>query len=78
MPWEPPASLETAIEAIRSRIPLVDDRPDARVGVDAGGTFTDVVVLDAGRAQSLKVPTDAGLAAGLAQARPLVNGAPAA
>jgi N-methylhydantoinase A len=55
----------------------VDTAPDARVGVDAGGTFTDVVVLDAGRAQSLKVPTDAGLGAGLGRALPLVGGAPA-
>src|SRR5438067_7881738 len=45
---------------------------EARVGVDAGGTFTDVVVLDGGVAQALKVPTDEGLGAGLARARGLV------
>jgi N-methylhydantoinase A len=45
---------------------------EARVGVDAGGTFTDVVVLDGGVAQALKVPTDAGLGEGLARARVLV------
>jgi N-methylhydantoinase A/oxoprolinase/acetone carboxylase beta subunit len=32
-----------------------------RVGVDAGGTFTDVVVFDGGVTRALKVPTDAGL-----------------
>src|SRR2546429_9573356 len=46
---------------------------EARVGVDAGGTFTDVVVLEGGVAQALKVPTDAGLGEGLAQARGLVK-----
>jgi N-methylhydantoinase A len=48
----------------------------ARVGVDAGGTFTDVVVLDRGVARALKVPTDAGLDEGLARARGLVAGTP--
>jgi N-methylhydantoinase A len=45
---------------------------DARIGVDAGGTFTDVVALDDGVAQALKIPTDAGLGEGLARARELV------
>jgi len=45
---------------------------EARVGVDAGGTFTDVVVLDKGVAKALKVPTDAGLGEGLARVRHLV------
>ena len=49
---------------------------EVRVGVDAGGTFTDVVVLDGGLAQSLKLPTDAGLSEGLARARRLVTGTP--
>ena len=49
---------------------------EARVGVDAGGTFTDVVVLDSGVAQSLKVPTDAGLGEGLARARDLLSKTP--
>jgi N-methylhydantoinase A len=44
---------------------------ETRVGVDAGGTFTDVVILDGGVARALKVPTDAGLGEGLAQARQL-------
>ena len=51
--------------------------PEARVGVDAGGTFTDVVIADGGTAQSLKVPTDAGLGEGLARSRRLVAGSPA-
>ncbi len=51
--------------------------PEARVGVDAGGTFTDVVMVDGGAAQSLKVPTDAGLGEGLARSRRLVAGTPA-
>jgi N-methylhydantoinase A len=50
--------------------------PEPRVGVDAGGTFTDVVVLDGGIARALKVATDAGLGAGLAQARELLGGRP--
>ena len=50
---------------------------DARIGVDTGGTFTDVVVLDDGVAQALKVPTDAGLGEGLARARELVATRPA-
>jgi N-methylhydantoinase A len=50
---------------------------DAKVGIDAGGTFTDVVVLESGTARSLKVPADAGLVEGLARARPLVFGGPA-
>jgi N-methylhydantoinase A len=54
----------------------VKSRREARVGVDAGGTFTDVVVLDEGVARPLKVPTDAGLGEGLAGARALVVGAP--
>jgi N-methylhydantoinase A len=49
---------------------------EARVGVDAGGTFTDVVVLDGRVAQALKVPTDAGLGEGLAQARGLISTRP--
>jgi N-methylhydantoinase A len=49
---------------------------EARVGVDAGGTFTDVAVLVNGVAQSLKIPTDAGLGDGLAQARELVSSEP--
>jgi N-methylhydantoinase A len=49
---------------------------DARVGVDAGGTFTDVVVLDGGTAQALKVPTDVGLGEGLMRARELLTGRP--
>src|SRR6266542_2898713 len=48
----------------------VKTMPAARVGLDAGGTFTDVVVLDGDAAQSLKLPTDAGLGEGLARARP--------
>lgn len=47
-----------------------------RVGVDAGGTFTDVVVVEAGVARALKVPTDAGLVAGLARARELLSETP--
>jgi N-methylhydantoinase A len=54
----------------------VKTMPEARVGVDAGGTFTDVVVLDGGLAQSLKLPTDAGLAQGLGRARRIVAGTP--
>jgi N-methylhydantoinase A len=50
----------------------VKTREGARVGIDAGGTFTDVVVLADGVAQALKVPTDAGLGEGLARARDLV------
>src|SRR2546425_5399904 len=60
------------------RVPLrghsfrsVKTGPAPRVGIDAGGTFTDVVVLDGGIAQALKVPTDVGLGEGLAQARGL-------
>jgi N-methylhydantoinase A len=49
---------------------------EARVGVDAGGTFTDVVVLDGGVAQALKVPTDAGLGEGLSRARGLISTRP--
>jgi N-methylhydantoinase A len=45
---------------------------EARVGIDAGGTFTDVVVLADGLAHALKVPTDAGLGEGLARGRDLV------
>jgi len=45
---------------------------EVRVGVDAGGTFTDVVVLDGGVAQAVKVPTDAGLGEALARVRDLV------
>jgi N-methylhydantoinase A len=47
-----------------------------RVGVDAGGTFTDVVVLERGVAVALKVPTDAGLGEGLARARALLGESP--
>jgi N-methylhydantoinase A len=47
-----------------------------RVGVDAGGTFTDVVILDGGVMQALKVPTDAGLDEGLTRAHGLVAGRP--
>jgi N-methylhydantoinase A len=54
----------------------VKTRRDARVGVDAGGTFTDVVVLDGGTAQALKVPTDVGLGEGLTRARELLTGRP--
>ena len=54
----------------------VKTTPEVRVGVDAGGTFTDVVVLDGGLAQSLKLPTDAGLSEALARARRLVTGTP--
>jgi N-methylhydantoinase A len=49
---------------------------EARVGVDAGGTFTDVVVLAGGVAHALKVPTDAGLGEGLVRARGLVSKTP--
>jgi N-methylhydantoinase A len=48
----------------------------SRVGVDAGGTFTDVVVLADGVAQALKVPTDVGLVKGLARARELLTERP--
>jgi N-methylhydantoinase A len=48
----------------------------SRVGVDAGGTFTDVVVLADGVTQALKVPTDAGLAEGLTRARKLLTESP--
>ena len=54
----------------------VKTAPEPRVGVDAGGTFTDVVVLEAGVAQALKVPTHAGLGEGLARARDLLSGKP--
>jgi N-methylhydantoinase A len=54
----------------------VKTRPRTRVGVDAGGTFTDVVILDDGRVQALKVPTDTGLGEGLTRARGLVGGRP--
>jgi N-methylhydantoinase A len=47
-----------------------------RIGVDAGGTFTDVVVLAGGVLQALKAPTDAGLGEGLTRARALVAGRP--
>ena len=50
--------------------------PETRIGVDAGGTFTDVVVLEDGVAHALKVPTDAGLDEGLARARAIVAGMP--
>jgi N-methylhydantoinase A len=50
----------------------VKKEQEARVGIDAGGTFTDVVVLADGVAQALKVPTDRGLGEGLARARDLV------
>ena len=50
----------------------VKKEQEARVGVDAGGTFTDVVVLDGGVAQALKVPTDLGLGEALAHARGLL------
>src|SRR5439155_18479090 len=45
---------------------------ESRVGIDAGGTFTDVVVLDGGIAHAVKVPTDVGLGEGLARARGLL------
>jgi N-methylhydantoinase A len=51
-------------------------RQQARIGVDAGGTFTDVVVLAGGVLQALKAPTDAGLGEGLMRARALVAGRP--
>ncbi len=54
----------------------VKTMPEARVGVDAGGTFTDVVVLDAGVVHSFKLPTDAGLGEGLSRARRIVAGIP--
>ena len=47
-----------------------------RIGVDAGGTFTDVVVLEDGVARALKVRTDAGLGEGLARARELLTETP--
>jgi N-methylhydantoinase A len=47
-----------------------------RVGVDAGGTFTDVVVLADGVARALKVRTDAGLGEGLERARELLGETP--
>jgi N-methylhydantoinase A len=50
--------------------------PETRVGVDAGGTFTDVVILEGGVAQAMKVPTDAGLGEGLARARRLLATSP--
>src|ERR671935_221688 len=65
---------------LSDRVPLrgqlsrrVKTGPEVRVGVDAGGTFTDVVVLERGVAHALKVPTDAGLVEGLARARGLVT-----
>ncbi len=54
----------------------VKTMPAARVGLDAGGTFTDLVVLDGDAAQSLKLPTDARLGEGLARARRIVAGTP--
>ena len=47
--------------------------PEARVGVDVGGTFTDVVVLEGGRVVTAKVPStpedqSAGVAAGITAA----------
>jgi N-methylhydantoinase A len=54
----------------------VKNELQARIGVDAGGTFTDVVVLAGGVLQALKTPTDAGLEEGLTQARALVAGRP--
>ena len=65
---------------LSDRVPLrgqlsrrVKTGPEVRVGVDAGGTFTDVVVLERGVAHALKIPTDAGLVEGLARARGLVT-----
>jgi N-methylhydantoinase A len=49
---------------------------EARVGVDAGGTFTDVAILEGGVAQPLKIPTDEGLGEALARARAFVTKKP--
>jgi N-methylhydantoinase A len=54
----------------------VKNERQARIGVDAGGTFTDVVVLAGGVLQALKAPTDTGLGEGLTRARGLVAGRP--
>ena len=49
-----------------------------RAGVDAGGTFIDVVGFDPadGKAHPAKVPSDAGIGAGLARSAPLLARAP--
>jgi N-methylhydantoinase A len=54
----------------------VKNGAQARIGVDAGGTFTDVVVLADGVLQGLKVPSDEELGEGLSQARELVAARP--
>ncbi|MBD0317298.1 MAG: hydantoinase/oxoprolinase family protein, partial [Thermoleophilia bacterium] len=52
----------------------------ARIGVDAGGTFVDVVVVEpeGGRACSAKVPSDGRLEGAMEAASELVAGPPEA